>query len=167
MGARSSRDSSSSGCRFVAGSVDPYYMVSALDEKIDEADEPWLHPGTPGLFSLSRTGESGPAATSALTWLVQDGATARSREVSAMTEDKELGARGGSGDGDGPIPVYPLGSGGAWLLGVAPGGLGSSPVISEPRASTPLESAQPDPVIPSSPLWAMKYLRHWAARCIS
>ena len=44
--------------------------------------------------------------------------------------------------------------------GSPPGGLGSSPVISEPRGSTPLESARPDPVIPSSPLWAMKYLRH-------
>ena len=84
------------------------------------------------------------------------------REMSAMAEDGELGGLDGParGENDGPNPVHPPGTGDGWLLGVAPGGLGSSPVISEPRGSTPLESARPDPVIPSSPLWAMKYLRH-------
>lgn len=79
-----------------------------------------------------------------------------------MAADRELGELDGSADGEHnrSTPVYPLDTGDGWLLGVAPGGLGSSPVISEPRASTPLESARPDHVIPSSPLWAMKYLRH-------
>jgi hypothetical protein len=84
------------------------------------------------------------------------------REMSAMAEDGELGEldRPADGENNGPNPVHPLGTGDGWLLGVAPGGFGNSPVISEPKASTPLESARPDPVIPSSPLWAMKYLRH-------
>jgi hypothetical protein len=91
-----------------------------------------------------------------MVWVLGD------REVSAMEEDRELGERDGpAGDeSDRPIPVYPLGSGGACLLGIAPGGLDRSPVISEPKGSTPLESAQPDLVIPPSALWAMKDLRH-------
>ena len=79
-----------------------------------------------------------------------------------MEEDGDSGERDGPADdhNDRPMPVYPLGSRGAWLLGIAPGGLGRSPVISEPKRSTPLQSDQPELVIPSGPLWAMKYLRH-------
>jgi hypothetical protein len=79
-----------------------------------------------------------------------------------MDEEPELGEPEGpaSHQNDRPIPLYPGGSRDAWLVGVAPGGFGVSPLMREPRGSTPLESAQVDDLIPSSPLWAMKYLRH-------
>jgi hypothetical protein len=78
-----------------------------------------------------------------------------------MDEGPDLGEPDGSvGDKhDRPTALHP-GSGDAWLVGVAPGGFGVSPLMREPEGSTPLESAQPDDLIPSSPLWAMKYLRH-------
>jgi hypothetical protein len=79
-----------------------------------------------------------------------------------MDEDREFGER------DGPVgdqhdrlaAMYPSGSPDAWLAGVAPGGFGISPLMREPKGSTPLESAHGDELIPTSALWAMKYLRH-------
>jgi hypothetical protein len=62
----------------------------------------------------------------------------------------------GGDEDDRPTPVYPSRTGGSWLGG----GLGQSSVIVKPKGSTPLESAEPDPVIPPAPLWSMKYLRH-------
>jgi hypothetical protein len=55
-----------------------------------------------------------------------------------------------------PVPAYSSHGQGAWHLG----GFGQSPVLAEPTESTPLDSAQPDPTVPSAPLWSMKYLRH-------
>jgi len=66
----------------------------------------------------------------------------------------------GEPDGRHPIPVLPLVTRSAWLLSAAAGGLGQNPVISEPDGSTPLDVDEPEQVVPTSPLWAMKYLRH-------
>jgi hypothetical protein len=83
------------------------------------------------------------------------------RQVSAMDEDRELGELDGPvGDEHDRPAVHPSASGDAWLAGVAPGGFGISPLMSQPKGSTPLESTQGDVLIPSSPLWAMNYLRH-------
>ncbi len=64
------------------------------------------------------------------------------------------------GDDDGPFPMFPLGQRSQWLLGSSEGVLGKAPRISEPKESTPLEASEPEDVIPSIALWAMKYLRH-------
>jgi hypothetical protein len=79
-----------------------------------------------------------------------------------MDEDRELGELDGLVDDrpDRLTEVHPGSTGEAWLAGVAPGGFGVSPLMSVPHRSTPLESAQRDALIPSRPLWAMKYLRH-------
>jgi hypothetical protein len=82
--------------------------------------------------------------------------------VSAVDEDRELGELDGpvGNEHDRPTAMHPGGSGDAWLAGVAPGGFGISPLMREPKGSTPLESAQSDELIPTSARWAMKYLRH-------
>jgi hypothetical protein len=79
-----------------------------------------------------------------------------------MDEDRELGELDGPVDdqADRPTAVHPGGTGEPWLAGVAPGGFGISPLMREPEGSTPLESDHGDGLIPSGPLWAMKYLRH-------
>jgi hypothetical protein len=79
-----------------------------------------------------------------------------------MDEDPELSEPEDpvSHENDRLAALYPSDSGDAWLVGVAPGGFGVSPLMREPKGSTPLESAQCDDLVPSSPLWAMKYLRH-------
>ncbi|HXA32667.1 MAG TPA: hypothetical protein VNV87_10430 [Acidimicrobiales bacterium] len=78
-----------------------------------------------------------------------------------MDEDRERGELDESVDEDDrPAAVYPSGSPDAWLAGVAPGGFGLSPLMREPRGSTPLESDHGDERIPTSALWAMKYLGH-------
>jgi hypothetical protein len=84
------------------------------------------------------------------------------RQVSAMDEDRELGELDGPVDDqhDRPTAMHPSATGEAWLAGVAPGGFGISPLMREPKGSTPLESDHGDALIPASALWAMNYLRH-------
>jgi hypothetical protein len=84
------------------------------------------------------------------------------KQERAMDEVPELGKPEGpvGHENDRPTALYPGGSGDAWLVGVAPGGFGVSPLMREPKESTPLESAQSDDLIPLSPLWAMKCLQH-------
>jgi hypothetical protein len=79
-----------------------------------------------------------------------------------MDENQESGERvvPVADENDRPSAVYPAGRGEAWLAGVAPGGFGISPLMREPERSTPLDSAYGEVLIPTSPLWAMKYLRH-------
>jgi hypothetical protein len=62
-------------------------------------------------------------------------------------------------DHDGPAAFPMPGLSGALSRGVA-GGLGQSPVILEPKNSTPFEVAEAGHAVPTSALWAMKYLRH-------
>jgi hypothetical protein len=71
------------------------------------------------------------------------------------------GDRGDPGrpDDRDPDPVLPVVTRSPWLLEGA-GGLGQSPVVKEPDGSTPLDMDEPEQVVPTSPLWAMKYLRH-------
>jgi hypothetical protein len=69
------------------------------------------------------------------------------------------GDPGDPGD-DHPSPVLPFVTRSAWVLSAAVGGLGQSPVVLEPDGSTPLNVDEPEQVVPTSPLWAMKYLRH-------
>jgi hypothetical protein len=58
------------------------------------------------------------------------------------------------------VGAFPLpGLSGALSRGVS-GGLGQSQVILEPKNSTPFDVAEPEHGVPSSALWAMKYLRH-------
>jgi len=78
------------------------------------------------------------------------------------TGRSDPGDPGDSGDpGDPhPIPVIPVGNRRAWLLSAAAGGLGQSPVVLVPDGSTPLDVDEPEQVVPTGPLWAMKYLRH-------
>ncbi len=64
------------------------------------------------------------------------------------------------GDDDRSIPIFPLDGRSLWLLKPAEGGLGHSPLLSEPKGSTPLDSRETEDSIPSVVLWAMKYLRH-------
>jgi hypothetical protein len=64
-----------------------------------------------------------------------------------------------SAEEDGPVasPMPTLGA----TLGVGfAGGLGQSPVMMEPKHSTPFDVAEADHAVPTSALWAMKYLRH-------
>ena len=63
------------------------------------------------------------------------------------------------GDDDRPIPIFPLGNRSLWLLKTAEGGLGHSPLLSEPKGSTPLDSRETEGSIPSAALWAMKDMR--------
>ncbi len=78
-----------------------------------------------------------------------------------MDRDDESGDWDGQDhDEDRPIPVFPLRHRSAWLLRTAAGGFGQSPIMSEPYESTPFQSAEPELVVPSSPLWAMKFMRH-------
>jgi hypothetical protein len=84
------------------------------------------------------------------------------------TEDEEGGTEEPSdgweddfgSDHEGPVGALPLpGLSGALSRGVA-GGLGQSSVILEPKNSTPFDVAEPGHAVPTSALWAMKYLRH-------
>jgi len=91
-----------------------------------------------------------------------------------MARDTGVDSRNGRGDPDDPddpggpsdpddrdpVPVLPIVTRSAWLLKAAAGGLGQSPVVKEPDGSTPLGTDEPEQVVPTSPLWAMKYLRH-------
>jgi hypothetical protein len=70
----------------------------------------------------------------------------------------------GGGDDDRSIPIVLRGRRSPWPLGSSEGVLGRSPLISEPKKSTPLDSSEPEEVVPPEALWAMKYLRHgWFA----
>jgi hypothetical protein len=84
------------------------------------------------------------------------------RQVSAVDEDWERGELDGpvGDEHDRPTSLYPSASPDAWLAGVAPGGFGLTPLMREPERSTPLASAHGDEHIPTSALWAMKYLGH-------
>jgi hypothetical protein len=62
-------------------------------------------------------------------------------------------------DQDGPAARPMPGLSGALSSGVV-GGLGQSRVILEPKSSTPFDVAEAAHAVPSSALWAMKYLRH-------
>jgi len=57
------------------------------------------------------------------------------------------------------IPIPPLGDQLSWVPKGAEGGFGQSPLLSEPKSSTPLDSLETDKAIPSVVLWAMKYMR--------
>lgn len=59
-----------------------------------------------------------------------------------------------------PTPIFPLGDRSLWLLKTAEGGLGHSPLLSEPKRSTPLDARESEDPIPVVILWAMRYLRH-------
>jgi len=77
-------------------------------------------------------------------------------DLSDLGDRDELGELGDRH----PIPVLPLVTRRAWLLSAASGGLGQGPVVSEPDGSTPLDVDEPEQVVRTRPLWAMKYLRH-------
>jgi hypothetical protein len=57
-------------------------------------------------------------------------------------------------------PIFPLGGRSLWLLKTAEGGLGHSPLLSEPKRSTPLGAGESEDSMPAVILWAMRYLRH-------
>ncbi len=81
------------------------------------------------------------------------------REMDAVVEqDRSSEADGGHEDR--PIPIFPLSNRSLWLLKTADGGLGHSPLLSEPKGTTPLDTHETEDSIPSVILWAMKYLRH-------
>jgi hypothetical protein len=61
---------------------------------------------------------------------------------------------------DGPVVTSPIPTVGAALSMGFAGGLGQSPVMLEPKNSTPFDVAEPGHGVPASALWAMKYLRH-------
>ena len=75
-----------------------------------------------------------------------------------MVEQDGSGEAVGGND-DRPIPIFPLSGRSLWLLKTAEGGLGHSPLLSEPKGSTPLDSREIEDSIPSAALWAMKYMR--------
>jgi hypothetical protein len=87
----------------------------------------------------------------------------RRREIDAVAKGSEEDdgiAEAIGDDDDRPIPIFPLGQRSHGLLGSSEGVVGIGPQISEPKVSTPLDSSEPEEVIPSMALWAMKYLRH-------
>lgn len=64
------------------------------------------------------------------------------------------------GDENRPTPIFPLGGRSLWLLKTAEGGLGHSPLLSEPKGSTPLGARESEDSMPSVILWAMRYMGH-------
>jgi len=93
-------------------------------------------------------------------WTSLDGA--RTQEMEAVAEGSQEGGTDGAGGGhdDRPIPIFPRGQRTPLDLGSSQGILGLSPLISEPKVSTPLDSSEPEDVIPTLALWAMKYSRY-------
>ncbi|HEY7916029.1 MAG TPA: hypothetical protein VIC86_03535 [Acidimicrobiales bacterium] len=77
-------------------------------------------------------------------------------DLGDLGDPADLGDRGDHH----PIPVIPVVNRRAWLVSAAAGAPVQSPAVWEPDGSTPLDVDEPEQVVPTSPLWAMKYLRH-------